>query len=152
METRYVTLSPPAQKDSWALILIIFLFAAGLVAMIYLYFKERKTCVDISSIPKIKGNYGVQQGLAGKALQTCGTNGNKPCVFSAPNSISAFNMCSTVPSICSSFSYEPLQGIVTFINEDEKFDPNPLVMTFVRQVAIDTKSSLAEQQIVTDAF
>jgi hypothetical protein len=142
----------PQKKDSWFLIIIILLFAGATVAMIYLYFKEKKTCVEPGSIPKIKGNYAAQQGLAGKQLVTCGSDSNKPCIFSSSNSVEAFSLCNTVPSICQAFSYEPSQGIVTFIDQDSKFDTNANVITFVRQVPVETSSTLIEQQILTEKF
>ena len=150
-EKRYI-IQTPQKKDNWIWIVVIILFTGVLVFIIYLYVKEKKLCVEPNSVAKIKGNYAVQEGLAGKALNTCGAKGNQPCIFTSTSVVDAFSMCSSVPSICTAFSYQATQNIVTFVDENQPFEANDLVMTFIRQVAVDTSSSLTQQQIITENF
>jgi hypothetical protein len=133
-------------------VILVIALVIALVVVLILYFRAKAAAVDTDKVLRIKGNYGAQEGVMGKALHICGSGGSEPCVFNAANTVEAFSWCSLVPDLCTSFSYQAQQNIVTFIDPNGETTVNPDVITFTRQVAVTTDSSLQQQQQLTTTF
>lgn len=67
------------------------------------------------------GMYGYQPGIDGTELNSCGTDGTDPCVFSMASPSASVLQCNALSSICSAFTYNSTTQTMKIINLNATF-------------------------------
>jgi hypothetical protein len=104
----------PSFPLGWLLLTIVLIIV--IVIILYFFFRQRTQLVEPSRVPVIRARYAVVPNIEKDALNTCGTDGQDPCIFSSTTLTRAIELCNINYKVCTEFSYDPISEIMTITN------------------------------------
>ena len=118
---------------------IIVLLLILLILFVILTQEERKDLIKVSQCSKPKGQYAVDAGFSSSAiLNTCGTNSDSVCSFTASSIKNAFTICDSTADKCSKFMYNEQNKTMSFIGDKPSMIQTTNTSVFIRQGGIES--------------
>lgn len=118
---------------------IIVLLLIILILFVILTQEERKDLIKISQCSKPKGQYAVDAGFSSSStIDTCGTNSNSVCSFTASSLKNAFTICDSNAGKCNRFVYNEQTKTMSFIDDKPALSQNTNTSIYIRQGGIES--------------